>query len=127
MLSSPVVSPHTTSAPVRTPIDVDTICFVSQEQKVAISTVVQDLTVGPKKLLQIKDHFVGEMKKGLAKDGETLAMVPTYVVGRLTGSGNVLSFLPQNREACISPRRTSSAFDIICLPLPLRNRIISNA
>ncbi|KAG0352010.1 glucokinase [Podila minutissima] len=52
----------------------------------ALTTLVQDLTVGPKRLSQIKEHFVGEMEKGLAKDGETLAMVPTYVTGRLDGS-----------------------------------------
>lgn len=90
MISTPLVPPsltHTPTAPVRTPIDVASICFVSQEQKDALTTLVQDLTVGPKRLSQIKEHFVGEMEKGLAKDGETLAMVPTYVTGRLDGSG----------------------------------------
>ncbi|KAF9389154.1 glucokinase [Podila verticillata] len=89
MLSTPIIPPstfHTKTLLARTPINADTIRFISQEQKDAVADLIKDLTVGPKSLSQIKDHFVGEMKKGLSKDGETLAMVPTYVMGRLDGS-----------------------------------------
>ncbi|KAF9379267.1 glucokinase [Podila verticillata] len=89
MLSNPIIPPstlHTKALLARTPIDAETIRFISQEQKDAVAELIQDLTVGPKSLSQIKDHFVGEMEKGLSKDGETLAMVPTYVMGRVDGS-----------------------------------------
>ncbi|KAI9240511.1 MAG: hexokinase-domain-containing protein [Podila humilis] len=89
MLSTPIIPPstfHTKTLLARTPINADTIRFISQEQKDAVADLIKDLTVGSKSLSQIKDHFVGEMKKGLSKDGETLAMVPTYVMGRLDGS-----------------------------------------
>lgn len=102
MLSTPIIPASTfqSTSLTRTPIDADTIRFISQEQKDAVAKLVQDLTVGPKSLSQIKDHFVSEMKKGLSKDGETLAMVPTYVMGRLDGSGIVLLTCSQRKVVC---------------------------
>lgn len=103
MLSTPIIPASTfqSTSLTRTPIDADTIRFISQEQKDAVAKLVQDLTVGPKSLSQIKDHFVSEMKKGLSKDGETLAMVPTYVMGRLDGSGIVLLACSQRKVVCV--------------------------
>lgn len=113
MLSTPIIPPstlHTKALLARTPIDAETIRFISQEQKDAVAELIQDLTVGPKSLSQIKDHFVGEMEKGLSKDGETLAMVPTYVMGRVDGSGNVLFTCSQRKVACVCASRLIVCF-----------------
>lgn len=50
---------------------------------------IQDLenlfTVDGKKLKEITDHFVEELTKGLAKDGQNIPMNPTWVMGFPTG------------------------------------------
>lgn len=73
--------------PCRTPITQSDIIYETQKQKVAIAGLVQEFTILPATLKAIKDRFKSEMAKGLAKQGETLAMVQTHILGRLKGSG----------------------------------------
>ncbi|KAF7728829.1 glucokinase [Apophysomyces ossiformis] len=57
----------------------------SPEQEAYINELVQRFTITPEYLHKICDHFMGEMVKGLNKENHTLAMIPSYVEGRLTG------------------------------------------
>ncbi|KAG0348135.1 glucokinase [Podila humilis] len=91
MLSSPSTSQLSATKNIHDPLirhvlDIDSINFTSQEQKDAVDTLISDFTVGPKLLCAIKDQFKAEMALGLASDGQDLAMIPTYVMGRLNGS-----------------------------------------
>ena len=90
MLASP--NPVATTAmpkPVRTPLDPSQIQYASKKQQLAVAEIVDQLTLDASTLKGIKDHFVQEMKKGLVKDGQTIAMVPSYVLDRLNGTGNI--------------------------------------
>ncbi|KAF9931669.1 glucokinase [Linnemannia zychae] len=62
------------------------IVYESERQQLAVAKLVQDFTITATQLKEIKDCFKTEMVKGLAKQGKTLAMVQTYILGRLTGS-----------------------------------------
>ncbi|KAF9950993.1 glucokinase [Mortierella alpina] len=87
MLASP--NPVATTAmpkPVRSPLDPSQIQYSSKKQQQAVADIVEQLTLDASTLKGIKDHFVQEMRKGLAKDGETIAMVPSYVLDRLNGT-----------------------------------------
>ncbi|KAF9280829.1 glucokinase [Linnemannia elongata] len=72
--------------PCRTSITQSDIVYETQKQKVAIASLVQEFTILPVTLKAIKNCFKSEMAKGLAKQGETLAMVQTHIFGRLNGS-----------------------------------------
>ncbi|KAF9323396.1 glucokinase [Linnemannia elongata] len=72
--------------PCRTSITQSDIVYETQKQKVAIAGLVQEFTILPVTLKAIKNCFKSEMAKGLAKQGETLAMVQTHIFGRLNGS-----------------------------------------
>lgn len=74
--------------PTRAALDPLKVTYASQEQRQAVASLVDEFTLGPSTLVTIKDHFIHELKKGLAKDGQTVAMVPVFVNGRLDGSGN---------------------------------------
>ncbi|KAI8388163.1 hexokinase-domain-containing protein [Radiomyces spectabilis] len=65
----------------------------SPEQEAYMKCLIEQLTITPDKLSRICEHFKGEMTKGLNKEGHTLAMIPSYVEGRLTGEekGNFLA------------------------------------
>ncbi|KAF9983478.1 glucokinase [Mortierella antarctica] len=92
MLASP--NPVATTAvpkPVRSPLDPSQIQYASKKQQLAVAEIVDQLTLDASTLKGIKDHFVQEMKKGLAKDGQTIAMVPSYVLDRLSGAGSYLT------------------------------------
>lgn len=41
--------------------------------------------VSPQKLKEITDHFIGELEKGLSKDGANIPMNPTWVMNFPTG------------------------------------------
>ncbi|KAG0214080.1 glucokinase [Mortierella sp. NVP41] len=82
----PVLATKSSPRPSRSPIARSEIVFESDKQRDAVATLVQDLTVLPAKLKEIKDQFKSEMLKGLARQGETLAMVQTHILGRLNGS-----------------------------------------
>jgi hexokinase len=70
------------------------IVYASKKQQLAVANLVQEFTILPAKLKEIKDRFKTEMVKGLANQGETLAMVQTHILGRLSGSGtNLVIFL----------------------------------
>ncbi|KAG0276969.1 glucokinase [Linnemannia exigua] len=62
------------------------IAYESERQQKTVASLVQEFTIEPTKLKAIKDRFVIEMRKGLARQGETLAMVQTHILGRLDGS-----------------------------------------
>ncbi|KAF9541783.1 glucokinase [Mortierella hygrophila] len=72
--------------PCRTSITQSDIVYETQKQQVTIASLVQEFTILPITLKTIKDRFKSEMAKGLAKQGETLAMVQTHILGRLNGS-----------------------------------------
>lgn len=55
------------------------------EQEAYMRDIIDQFTVDTNYLNQIRDRFIKEMDKGLEKDGATLAMIPSYVEGRLTG------------------------------------------
>ncbi|KAF9359054.1 glucokinase [Mortierella sp. NVP85] len=74
------------SKPTRAALDPRQIAFTSDEQRQVVAGLIDEFTLRPSTLAAIKDHFILELKKGLAKDGETVAMVPVFVSGRLDGS-----------------------------------------
>jgi hexokinase len=55
------------------------------EQEAYMRDIIDQFTVDKTYLGQIRDHFITEMSKGLDNEGATLAMIPSYVEGRLTG------------------------------------------
>ncbi|KAI8340093.1 hexokinase-domain-containing protein [Chlamydoabsidia padenii] len=55
------------------------------EQLAYMDEIEKLFTIDTEQLKDIKDHFISEMKKGLGKEHQTLAMIPSYVEGRLTG------------------------------------------
>ena len=65
------------------------------EQEAYLEKIVKQFTITPNYLEKICTHFMSEMEKGLNKEGQTLAMIPSYVEGRLTGKKKslILSFL----------------------------------
>ncbi|KAF9156220.1 glucokinase [Linnemannia schmuckeri] len=72
--------------PARSPIIRSEVVYESQKQQAAIASLVNEFTILPAKLKEIKDCFKSEMVKGLGKQGETLAMVQTHILGRPNGS-----------------------------------------
>lgn len=57
----------------------------SPEQQAYMNDIISQFTVDKEYLSRIRDHFIVEMKKGLENEGSTVAMIPSYVEGRLTG------------------------------------------
>ncbi|KAI7850037.1 hexokinase-domain-containing protein [Circinella umbellata] len=55
------------------------------EQEAYLEKIVKQFTITPNYLEKICTHFMSEMEKGLNKEGQTLAMIPSFVEGRLTG------------------------------------------
>ncbi|GAB5587874.1 glucokinase [Umbelopsis nana] len=55
------------------------------QQEAMLQRVIEDLTITPEYLEKICQHFLGEMRKGLNNEGQTVAMIPSFVEGRLTG------------------------------------------
>lgn len=55
------------------------------EQEAYMRDIIDQFSVDSTYLGQIRDHFIVEMEKGLAKEGSTVAMIPSYVEGRLSG------------------------------------------
>lgn len=55
------------------------------EQEAFLHKLEREFTIDPENLRAIRDYFLCEMKKGLAGEDSTLAMIPSYVEGRLTG------------------------------------------
>ncbi|CAG8448868.1 10006_t:CDS:2 [Ambispora leptoticha] len=66
---------------------------VTQEQASALEVITQQFTISTQKITEIIQHYVSEMHKGLEKSGQTLAMIPSFVIGRPTGKevGTVLA------------------------------------
>jgi hexokinase len=56
------------------------------EQEAYMRDVIDQFTIDSNYLNQIRDHFITEMQKGLDKEGATIAMIPSFVEGRLTGN-----------------------------------------
>ncbi|KAG0248899.1 hexokinase A [Mortierella polycephala] len=89
MLSTATPAPEPNNfafKPRRASIDPNQIVYISEKQKQAVADLIREFTLLPTKLKAIKDHFLQEMRKGLEKEGQTIAMVPSHVVGRLYGS-----------------------------------------
>lgn len=55
------------------------------EQEAYMRDIIDQFSVDTTYLNQIRDHFMTEMDKGLEKEGATVAMIPSFVEGRLTG------------------------------------------
>ncbi|KAF9897203.1 hypothetical protein BX616_006012, partial [Lobosporangium transversale] len=83
--STPVASKIIPKA-ARSPIDPTTIKYTSEKQKYAVAALVEEFTISTQLLNDIKDNFLEGMKKGLKKDGETIAMITSFVMGRLDGT-----------------------------------------
>ncbi|KAG0299171.1 glucokinase [Dissophora globulifera] len=85
MLATPTITSPLIK-PTRAKLRYEDITFTSKSQRQAVEEIVSEFTLASAALKNIKDHFIFELKKGLANDGETIAMVPVYVSGRLDGS-----------------------------------------
>ncbi|KAG9064738.1 glucokinase [Linnemannia hyalina] len=85
MTSTPIASKIIAKA-TRVSIDPAHIEYTSDRQRNAVEALINEFTVHPQMLQDIKANFMEGMKKGLKKDGETMAMVTSYVMGRLDGS-----------------------------------------
>jgi hypothetical protein len=55
------------------------------EQEAYMRDIIDQFTIDSTYLNQIREHFMVEMEKGLQMEGATIAMIPSYVEGRLTG------------------------------------------
>lgn len=55
------------------------------QQEAYMQDIIDQFTIDEAYLKRIRDHFMDEMDKGLENEGSTLAMIPSYVEGRLTG------------------------------------------
>ncbi|CAG8587082.1 12490_t:CDS:2, partial [Acaulospora morrowiae] len=76
------------NAPEFVPID-----YISQDQLITIEEITREFDLKTERLIEISNHFMRELNKGLEKYGQTLAMVPSFVTGRPTGqeTGTFLS------------------------------------
>ncbi|KAI9281432.1 hexokinase-domain-containing protein [Umbelopsis sp. AD052] len=54
-------------------------------QEAMVDKIVKAFTITPEYLEEITQHFLSEMKKGLNEEDQTIAMIPSFVEGRLTG------------------------------------------
>jgi hexokinase len=63
------------------------------EQQAFLDDVASEFEIDKDRLIKIRDHYLTEMQKGLDYEDQTLAMIPSYVEGRLTGQekGNYLA------------------------------------
>ncbi|KAG0207467.1 glucokinase [Mortierella sp. GBA30] len=87
MLASPtLVATASLPKPARWPLSPSQIQYTSEKQQQAVADIAEQLTLSPSTLKRVKDHFMLEMQKGLERDGQTIAMVPSYVTHRLNGS-----------------------------------------
>ncbi|KAE8212283.1 hypothetical protein CF327_g4055 [Tilletia walkeri] len=59
-----------------------------EDLKKQLERFTQLFTITPQRLRMITDSFVGVLEDGLAKDGQTVPMLPTYVFGWPTGEEN---------------------------------------
>ena len=59
------------------------------EQQAYMNDIIDQFTIDTNYLNRIKEHFKKEMNKGLQNEGATVAMIPSYVEGRLTGKNGV--------------------------------------
>ncbi|CAO3697294.1 hypothetical protein G6F70_006700 [Rhizopus microsporus] len=55
------------------------------EQEAYMQNIIEQFTIDTEHLVKIRDHFISEMERGLSQEGATVAMIPSYVEGRLTG------------------------------------------
>lgn len=57
----------------------------SPEQEAYMTDIINQFTINSEYLVKIRDHFIAEMERGLNNEKATIAMIPSYVEGRLTG------------------------------------------
>ncbi|TPX70578.1 hexokinase [Spizellomyces sp. 'palustris'] len=79
--ASPITSPDALPAIRRQSWNVPS--FVAAEG--TLPRLEREFTVSSHRLQTMVRHLVNEMKKGLAQDGHTLKMIPSYVISRPTG------------------------------------------
>lgn len=97
MSSTPIASKIIPKAS-RVKVDPAQIEYTSDKQKHAVQALIDEFTISPELLKDIKNNFMEGMQKGLKKDGETLAMITSYVMGRLDGSGNTTQFFSGEKD-----------------------------
>ncbi|KAG0056065.1 glucokinase [Gryganskiella cystojenkinii] len=83
--STPIASKSVPKAQ-RHKIDPAKIDYTSDKQRNAVQALMDEFTISTDLLKDIKNNFIEGMNKGLERDGETLAMIPSHVLGRLDGS-----------------------------------------
>jgi hexokinase len=88
MTSTPIASKIIPKA-TRVHLDPNTIDYTSDRQRNAVEALINEFTISTQLLQDVKANFMEGMNKGLQKDGETMAMVTSYVMGRLDGSGKI--------------------------------------
>lgn len=70
------------------------------EQQAFLDSVASEFEIDKDRLIQIRDHYLTEMQKGLDHEDQTLAMIPSYVEGRLTGKVYMLDGHSQFNACC---------------------------
>ncbi|KAF8935560.1 hexokinase-domain-containing protein [Dissophora ornata] len=85
MSSTPIASKIIPKAS-RASLDLSKVQYSSDKQERAVAALIEEFTVTPELLKDIKNNFIQSMRKGLQKDGETVAMISSYVMGRLDGT-----------------------------------------
>ncbi|CAG8435454.1 9148_t:CDS:2 [Ambispora gerdemannii] len=65
----------------------------TEEQALVLEDITKQFELSTQKITEIVQHYVGEMHKGLEKNNHTLAMIPSFVIGKPTGKevGTVLA------------------------------------
>lgn len=66
----------------------------TSEQEAYLEQLSHELTITPEYLKKICQHFMSEMRKGLDRDHQTVAMIPSFVEGRLTGRKPLTPYKP---------------------------------
>jgi len=74
------------SHPTSTRQDSDNVMtMLSGAQAEIVRRIQENFSVGKKEMKDIVDKFVQDMRKGLANENQTVAMLPSFVTGRISG------------------------------------------
>ncbi|KAF9164635.1 glucokinase [Actinomortierella ambigua] len=76
-MATPIAAKHVEKL-ARHRIDPNDITYTCDTQKEVVLDIVRQFTLSTEKLHEIKANFQEGMRKGLAKDGETLAMITSF-------------------------------------------------
>ncbi|EEB09153.1 hexokinase 1 [Schizosaccharomyces japonicus yFS275] len=72
--------------PARAPSRKGSMIHMSKDLQEQVTLLEQQFSVSTEKLKEVTDHFVKELAKGLSKEGGSIPMIPTWVIGWPNGT-----------------------------------------